>query len=393
MLAGVLLAVVLQAPPSDSLTLSAALALAHARRGQIRAAAAGVAGARADLRVAGTIPNPSASYSHTESVPRDHASLDQSLDWLFRRGSDRRAAEAGVSGAEADSDRAVRAVNREVRSAFFGLLGARRVAALADDEARFADSLARMAARRFTAGDIAELESSQAALEAARVAQLASQAREDLEAARLELARAVGLAADSLPAVAGALDDGLTLTPAAGTVAELPMVRRAQSDSVAAAAAYNAVRIGRLPVPSLQVGLEWNDPTVLDQRSFGVIGVSVPIPIWQQGGGAVASAEARARESAALVQEARAEAASRRAGAVVRLTESRGRARLALDSILPLAVRQRELALRAYRAGETGLVPVLEALRAERGVAQDLVADLLQFQEAMAAWLELNEGS
>jgi hypothetical protein len=73
------------------------------------------------------------------------------------------------------------------------------------------------------------------------------------------------------------------------------------------------------------------------------------------------------------------------------LTESRARARLSRDSIAPLAVRQRELALRAYRAGETGLVPVLEALRAERQVAQDLVSDLLSFQEALAGWLELNE--
>jgi cobalt-zinc-cadmium efflux system outer membrane protein len=168
-------------------------------------------------------------------------------------------------------------------------------------------------------------------------------------------------------------------------------VRRARADSIAALANYHAISIGRFPVPSLQVGLEWNDPTVPDQRTFGIIGLSLPIPIWQQGGGLAASAEARARESAALVSEARAEAAALRAQAAVRLTESRARARLSRDSIAPLAVRQRELALRAYRAGETGLVPVLEALRAERQVAQDLVSDLLSFQEALAGWLELNE--
>src|SRR5882724_825591 len=84
MISAVLLAAALQAPPSDSLTLDAALSLARRRRGQIAATGAVVAGARADFRVAGTIPNPSASYSHTESVPRDHATVDQSLDWLFR---------------------------------------------------------------------------------------------------------------------------------------------------------------------------------------------------------------------------------------------------------------------------------------------------------------------
>jgi cobalt-zinc-cadmium efflux system outer membrane protein len=389
----ILLAAALQAPSADSLTLDAALALARAHRGQIAAAAAAVQGARADLRVAGTIPNPSVAYSHTESVPRDHATIDQPLDWLFRRGKDRAAGQAAVIGAQADSERVTQAVLREARSAFYGLLAARRIATLAADEALFADSLARMAQRRLAAGDIPELERSQAALEAARVAQLASQGREQSEIARLTLARALATPADALPAIAGALDDGLANAPVLPTVRELPMVRRARADSTAAAAMYSAARLGRIPVPSLQAGLEWNDPTVPEQRSFGMIGLSFPLPLWQQGGGLAAAASARAREAAALVAEARAEAAALQAGAATRLRESRSRALMSRDSILPMAVRQRELALRAYRAGETGLVPVLEALRAERAVARDLVADLLAYQEAYATWLELNEGA
>ena len=76
----------------NSLTLEAALALAHANRGQLTTAAALTAAARADYRVAGAIPNPTAAYQYTGDTPRDHATIDQPLDWLLRRSGDRAAA-------------------------------------------------------------------------------------------------------------------------------------------------------------------------------------------------------------------------------------------------------------------------------------------------------------
>ena len=57
---------------SDTLTLDQALTLSRSGRGQLAAAAARVAAARAAYRVAGALPNPTVSYSHTESSPRFH---------------------------------------------------------------------------------------------------------------------------------------------------------------------------------------------------------------------------------------------------------------------------------------------------------------------------------
>ena len=82
--------------PNDSITLSDALARAHRERGTVATAAADIAGARAALRTAGAIPNPTVSYSHTESTPVNHFLVDQPLDWLLRRRSDRSAAPAGL---------------------------------------------------------------------------------------------------------------------------------------------------------------------------------------------------------------------------------------------------------------------------------------------------------
>ena len=75
--------------------------------------------------------------------------------------------------------------------------------------------------------------------------------------------------------------------------------------------------------------------------------------------------------------------------AASRLEEASDRARTARDSILPLADRQRDLALRAWQSGETGVVATLDALRTARQVAAEVVDDLLRYQEARADWISL----
>jgi cobalt-zinc-cadmium efflux system outer membrane protein len=376
--------------PQDSLTLDAALALARAHRGQVAVAAAVVAAARADRRTILSLPNPIASYSYTGDPPRQHASIDQPLDWLLRRGSDAAAGRAGIGVALADSTQLLAEVAREARSAFYTALGTSRRLALAEDEAALADSLAGIAARRRAAGEISELEQAQAALEAARARQLVSAGREDHQLAVAELGRALGVLPDALAAPAGALDRELSgAVPAAPLVDALPMVAAARADSTMARAFYHAAQWSRIPFPSVQAGLDWNDPANPTAGSTILLGLSLPLPLWQSGGAAAAAARARADQAAAQLREVRADAARLLTQATARLQETARRALVARDSVLPLAIRQRELALLAYRAGETGIVPVLDALRAEREVVRDLVTDLVAYQVARADWLAL----
>jgi cobalt-zinc-cadmium efflux system outer membrane protein len=148
-----------------------------------------------------------------------------------------------------------------------------------------------------------------------------------------------------------------------------------------------------VPFPSFQAGVEWNDPTDATRGATILIGFSLPLPLWQTGGAPAAAARARAADAAARLREARAEGAAALAQVGVRVTEAAARARTARDSIFPLARRQRELAFAAYRAGDTGIIPLLDALRAERQVSRDLVSDLVAFQQAWADWLALVAGN
>jgi cobalt-zinc-cadmium efflux system outer membrane protein len=383
---GLCLAVTLQLP-ADSLTLSQALERAAANRPQARAAAARVDEARAALRTAGAVPNPTVSYSHSESVPREHLLVDQSLEWLLRRGPDRRAARFGVARAEADSSQALGDLLRSVRVGFYRARSARLAEGLVNAQAVLADSVAAIAAARFRAGDISQLEQEQAAQEAARARRTVSTAREAAALAESELARVLAWEGP-VPQPAGALDEGLDAMPdTALDLSAVATVRSAVADSAAAAAAARSASVTRVPLPTLQSGAEWSDES--QPGTLAVIGVSIPLPLWQRGGGPVAEARARARESAALTAEARLDARRSVQQAQARLREAAVRARLGRDTLLPGADSLRARALHAYQAGETGILPLLEALRAEREVSLGVLDDEVAYQEAVADWLAL----
>ena len=387
MIAHLLLALTLQVP-ADSLSLQAALARARQSRPLAVAAGAGVAEARGGLRAASALPNPAFSYSHSESYPQNHLLVEQPLDWLLSRGASRAAGQAGVLRAGADSAQVMAELAREVRVAYWTARAARETEQLARLEASAADSLAAIAASRYRAGEISLLEQEQAAQEGARARQAQSRAREDARSTTLALARAVGVNTMELIPT-DSLDLGLDQLPAESvSVNANPAVRSAVADSVAAAAEFRATSLGRVPMPSLQAGAEWGDPS--QPGTLSTLGFAIPLPLWNQGGGAVMSARARATRAAAFAGEARMEAVRLIWDARNHLDETALRAKTARDSLVPAAGRIRRRALEAYAAGETGILPALDALRNERQVLLDAIQDQLAFQQALADWHALS---
>jgi cobalt-zinc-cadmium efflux system outer membrane protein len=384
-----------QALSPDSLTLDAALALARHNRPAISSTSASMSEARASLRVAGTIPNPTVNYSRTQSAPGDHLLFDQPLDFLLTRAADRSAAEAGLVRARADSTFRNANIITEVRVAFYAKLAADRSYAAVAVQSALADSLGALAERRLKAGDISELERDQLLLEAGRTRAQLSTAREEATVAGFALQRVLGLdPARPLPVLAGELDSGLDAAESRAPADQLtlPELRAAVADSVAAAAEARSTRRARVPLPTVEAGLEWNDPT-LPGRTLSVIGLALPLPFWNVNGGRVAQAEARASQASSAAAEARLESARRIAEAQTRLAESASRALQSRDSLAPAAQRLAHRAARAYEAGETGVLPVLDALRSERESTLQLLRDLLAFQTAQAEWLAIQESA
>ena len=378
---GVFALVAAQVP--DTLTIDEALARARSVRPRVIVASAIVERAVGAARVGAIIPNPTAQFETDDLAPTYKLTATQSLAWLPRRGADLAAGRAGVERARSDSAQTLADVARDVRRSFFGALAAERQLVLAAEQGALADSLARLATQRASAGDISDLERDQISLEASRARLAAEQARQSADVARAELARAVAWPSATPPRASGALDAGLgdLHGPAPGApIDALPFVRGAVADSSAAASRLRAARIARIPIPGIVAGREWGAGSGQNL----ILGLVIPIPLFSQGAEAVQQARGAADELSALAAESRLIARSQLEGARARMESSDRRARFARDSLLPEARRVRAGAVRLYEEGRTSVLPVLDALRAEREVARATVAELLAFQEARA---------
>lgn len=384
-------ALLLQASVPDSLSLVQAMTHARAHRAELRGAGAVVAEARAGIGAASAIPNPTLGYSHTEATPRQHLVVQQTLDWLLTRGAERRAAFRSLDRAAADSAVTEAAFMLAVRSAFYGAIAGREARRLAEQQAAAADSAATLAVHRFEQGEIPQVESLRLALEASRVQQDLSRAREGEQRSAGGFARAIGWGPGTPPAAAGRLDTDLDAAVSSIPVdlTRLPAIRRAEADSATEAERARRATRARVPLPSVEFGADWSDPS-LPGQTLWLFGVSVPLPLWHRGGAVAAGAAARAAQASAQLSETRIEVMAQVEVARVRLAESTVRARRARDTLLPSAALLRAKALTAYELGETGVLPVLDALRTERETATLALDDLLAFQEALASWHALN---
>lgn len=374
------LCAVLAAQVPDSITIDAALARARAARPRVATAAAIVERARGTARLGAMIPNPTAQLEFDDNAPTTKLTATQPLAWIARRGADLAAGRATMDRARADSMQVLADVARDVRRSFFGALVADRRLVLATEQSALADSLAGLASRRLAAGDISGLERDQIALEASRARIAADQARETADVARAELARAVAWDGEP-PRPVGALDDGLAdavrnITPT--MVTDLPVVRGAVADSAAAAARLRSARIARVPIPALVAGREWGSGNNL------ILGLALPIPIFSFGGEAVEHARGAANELAALAAETRQASGAQLASALLRSERTARRAVFARDVLMTDARLVREGAVRLYEQGNTSVLPVLDALRAERDVTREALVELLSYQHARA---------
>lgn len=372
-----------------TLTLADALRQAVSTRGRPMVLTAQVRLARAERRLAGQIPNPALAYSWSQDSPRQHLLVDQSFSWLLTRSYDRSAAAARITRAEADSARGMAELVRDVQVAFFEALAAGEALRLVTEQVAVADSLGFIAQARLRAGDISQLEFDQTLQETRRARQVLSEARERARTTLAALAQAIGWTGPAPPEPSDALDSGLGLGRLASPPLDsLPLVRAAVAESLASAVAARGAGRRAVPVPSLNGGASWDNPD-LPGKSFGVVGLSIPLPFWNLAGGERATARVRAELAAAEAREARLDAARVLADSRIRLEESARRAAFTRDSLIPGARAIRERAVVAYRAGETGVLPVLDALRGERDVVLTGVQDLLAFQVARAQWLAL----
>lgn len=335
--------------------------------------------------------NPEASVSR-EQVPGAGRSetewqvgIVQPIDVSGRRSSLRAAARAEAGAVEAAVARRRQERIAAVRRAYAGCAGAQEKAGLAERYTARLREAERIVTVRTRAGDTAGYD-----LRRLRVEAREAEAQERL---------AMGEVAAECAALAQ-----LTRTPEARPTAKLAVLltrSRATGDPArpdllarerrldAAAARVTAARRARVPEIGVGVGYKLVDS---DQGSASgpAISIGASIPIFNNGGAAIAEAQARVRVLEAEFALARQDVAASVAAA-------RARAEAALDAAEAAeqarddAARLGSIAEAAYQGGEGGVVELVDAYRTARD-AEISIVELTERAVRATIDLDLAEG-
>lgn len=280
----------------------------------------------------------------------------------------KRAARLSVAQADAwlaEWDYEIRRIEVFARTAdaFVDLLAAQERMALSEEALAIAREVEDVAARRVEAGFGSPAEVLRARVAVDSASTLREHAEHELETARQALAatwagrprfaRAVGDLAD-LPTPPSA--DAL-----AGRIAASPGVARWQAELARREAAREAVRSTRIPDVEVAGGARHFSEG--DDLSF-VMTVSVPIPVWDRRRGALAEAEQRVAQHAALRRADQVRIVTAIEAARLALVAAVEEAKLLRGRVLPGIEETVRVLQRGYEEGRFAQVEVLEAERA-----------------------------
>lgn len=367
------------------ITRDAAVAAALARGGTAALGRLDLAAARAQLAMARAYSNPVLAASYSQSAPQVHATLDVPLDlpWFraLRVGSARASAEAMRLGTALT----MAVVRFETAVSYTRAIATRERARLSRQTSRDADSLLTLARLQRDAGDASDLDVELAAINAAQAANRALSDSVAADAAVVDLQLRMGLAA-STPSLA--LSDSLQalvgIEPAAREQGTSLRLASAQAVLQSQELALRLARRRAAIVPSFQVGVEGRDPTGGPRGPLGIVGIALPLPVFNRFTGEIARASA-ARDRA--VVEAEVAARETRVAAIrarVELQAARERVARGRELVI-LALRVASKSVTAYREGAAGIVTVLQAQRASREAYQQYLDDVLAAATAAAA--------
>lgn len=383
-----------QTPSPAALTLEEAVRAALANHPGLRSAAYDVEAARAGVRSARALANPEIVFTPgiTTYGSDEEVLIRQPLEINGVRKARTGVASAALRSATAQSEAARRDLIFETKSAYIALAHARERATLARDLAAFADESDRLTRRQVEVGALPGLDQMQTGIEAVRARQEAVRAESTAAEAQAALNTAMGRPAE---APIGALSSLASLPTAESNGDEadgsaLALDRRAEV--VAAEAEREGFRQeARLARAEGRPDLapQFRAETVtrgVEGVGLG-LGITLPFVDWgerrNRAGQAERSAEAQALRAEALRAEARRDALQARA----RLRAAEIAVKTYQDGALEQARRLVDATRTGVQAGQTSILALLEAQRANRAVRIEYV-DALADRAAAAAELE-----
>lgn len=383
--------------PAGPLDLRSALALARQFNPGLSSASREQEATDAAVLQAGAWPNPVLD-AQVEDLRRDNRTTTLLLSQPIELGGKRAARVTAAERARDQAASALLARRSELRAStvtlFFEVLIAQERLRLAQDSVALAQTATRAAANRVAAGKVPPLEETRSRVAEAGIQVELQQAEGALRSARQQLAALWGNpnprftnaegAVDRLPAVASAQEVESRLSAA-------PVLRQARFEVERRQALSELEQARRVPDVTLSLGAKRvpSDDGMGSSsgRNQVVVGLSVPLPIFDTNRGNVAEALSREEKARDDLAAAELQLGADVAQAAERLRSARATAETLQRDALPGA----EAAYKAATKGfELGKFSFLEALDAQRTLFQVRNQYLLAVADAHRAAGELD---
>ena len=322
--------------------------------------------ARAEVDVAGMLANPTVTVSTARETARLGTGISVPIPAFGQRAT-------AIDAARADADAAERelaAVGHDARwsatMAWLDLWEAQERARLLGEAANDAARVADIASEKFKAGSAPRVEMLRTAADRERAGAEAAAAADAVPAAAARLAIVVGpppaghqWSASGNPDLA-LPNDALATLPR--EVDEHPLVRWERARVAAAAAHVRAEQRARWPALAVDVTANWRDPTLPATDVIAGLSLEAPVLSVRRGAIARARAEQRLAETTAALDQQRLTAAL--LDALGRARGAGTRARVLTTQVAPTLEEVWRMTQEGYRDGRIDLLRLLDAQRA-----------------------------
>jgi len=357
---------VVRAQQTTTLTLEQALDLATTRSFAVSAAQRELEALDGGVQQAGAYRNPalSASVEDTRSATRTTtATLDIPLELGGKRAARVSAAQRSRDVAQVELNNVKAQVRASVIAAYFGVLVAQERSKLAADSAELAASGAQVVSKRVTAGKVSPVDATRAQVDQANAQLEATEAQAQLTTARHALAALWGDTEPMFASVAGdtsAVPERAALPELTRQLEEAPALLAARTEVERRKALVDVERSKAVPDLTVSVGAKRDNEL---GRTQAIVGVSIPLPLFDRNQGAVYEANKRADKAHDDYQAARLRVLSELQAATSQLSVARMSLTSLRSTVLPAAQQAYESASKGFEAGKFGFLDVIDAQR------------------------------
>ncbi|WP_122760806.1 TolC family protein [Pseudomonas viridiflava] len=369
---------------AQGISLPQALEAAFAHNPELAAAQWEIGVAEGDRQQAGLIPNPVLSWE-VEDTRRDTSTttvmLSQALELGGKRGARIEAAGKGQDAARLELEQRGNELRADVVQAFYAAARAQAGLELARQSRAMAERGLHVAEGRVRAGKVSPVEATRAQVQLAETDLLVRRAETLKINSNRELARATGSPTASFERLdytdlsPGKSPSSARMMTALNQSAEL---RLAQTRIEQREAALGSERAKRIPDLTVSVGSQYSRE---ERERVNVVGLSMPLPLFDRNQGNVLAASRRADQSRDLRNAVELKLRTQTQSALDQWSTAAQEVESFNKVILPAAQSAVDTATRGFEMGKFGFLEVLDAQRT-------LISARSQYLESLATATE-----